>query len=117
VWDDPDHAQKLNKEFSDLDRSVSAQRSVIEGISDAAELLELALEENDQDTLESVAEDLQTMERQVAELEFRRMFSGEMDDRPCFIDIQAGSGGTEAQDWAGILLRMYLKWAEHRGWK
>lgn len=86
-------------------------------MSDAAELLELAQEENDQETLDSVAEDLQRLEKQVADLEFQRMFSGEMDDRPCFIDIQAGSGGTEAQDWAGILLRMYLKWAEHRGWK
>ncbi len=84
---------------------------------DAADLLELAQEENDQDTLDSVAADLQRIEKQVADLEFQRMFSGEMDDRPCFIDIQAGSGGTEAQDWAGILLRMYLRWAEHRGWK
>jgi peptide chain release factor 2 len=117
VWDDPDHAQKLGKERSDLDRSVSAQRAVIEGVRDAAELFELAQEEDDEDTLDSVASDLQRLERQVADLEFQRMFSGEMDDRSCFIDIQAGSGGTEAQDWAEMLLRMYLRWAEHRGWK
>ncbi|RFF28667.1 MULTISPECIES: peptide chain release factor 2 [unclassified Wenzhouxiangella] len=117
VWDDPEHAQKLGKERSDLDRSVSAQRAVIEGVSDAADLLELAQEEEDEDTLESVAGDLQDLEKQVAELEFQRMFSGEMDNRPCFIDIQAGSGGTEAQDWAEMLLRMYLRWAENRGWK
>ncbi|HSH26622.1 MAG TPA: peptide chain release factor 2 [Wenzhouxiangella sp.] len=117
VWDDPEHAQKLGKEHSDLERSVTAQREVIEGVRDAADLLELAQEENDQDTLDSVAADLRRIEKQVADLEFQRMFSGEMDDRPCFIDIQAGSGGTEAQDWAGILLRMYLRWAEHRGWK
>ncbi len=86
-------------------------------MSDAAELLELAQEEEDEDTLESVAGDLQDLEKRVADLEFQRMFSGEMDDRPCFIDIQAGSGGTEAQDWAEMLLRMYLRWAEHRGWK
>lgn len=77
----------------------------------------MALEEGDDATLTSVAEDLQRLERKVADLEFRRMFSGEMDERPCFIDIQAGSGGTEAQDWAEMLLRMYLRWAEHRGWK
>ncbi|WP_376696074.1 peptide chain release factor 2 [Wenzhouxiangella sp. EGI_FJ10305] len=117
VWDNPEHAQKLGKERSDLDRSVTAQRAVLEGVSDAAELLELAQEEEDEDTLESVAGDLQDLEKRVADLEFQRMFSGEMDDRPCFIDIQAGSGGTEAQDWAEMLLRMYLRWAEHRGWK
>lgn len=83
---------------------------------DAGELLELALEEDDEDTLASVAGDLERLERRVADLEFQRMFSGEMDDKPCFIDIQAGSGGTEAQDWAEMLLRMYLRWAEHRGW-
>ncbi|QKK02462.1 MAG: peptide chain release factor 2 [Pseudomonadota bacterium] len=116
VWDDPEHAQKLGKERSDLDRSVSAQREVIEGVRDAGELLELALEEDDEDTLASVAGDLERLERRVADLEFQRMFSGEMDDKPCFIDIQAGSGGTEAQDWAEMLLRMYLRWAEHRGW-
>jgi peptide chain release factor 2 len=96
---------------------VTAQRGVIEGVRDAGELLELAQEEDDEDTLESVAKDLQRLDKQVAELEFQRMFSGEMDNRPCFVDIQAGSGGTEAQDWAEMLLRMYLRWAENRGWK
>ncbi len=116
VWNDPDHAQKLGKERSDLDRSVSAQREVFDGVSDAGELLEMALAEDDEETLASVAGDLESLERKVADLEFQRMFSGEMDDRPCFIDIQAGSGGTEAQDWAEMLLRMYLRWAEQRGW-
>ncbi len=96
---------------------MTAQREVIEGVRDAADLLELAQEEDDEETLDSVAGDLQRLEKQVADLEFQRMFSGEMDDKPCFIDIQAGSGGTEAQDWAEMLLRMYLRWAEHRGWK
>jgi len=77
----------------------------------------MALAEDDDDTMASVAEDLERLERIVAELEFQRMFSGEMDNRPCFIDIQAGAGGTEAQDWAEMLLRMYLRWAERRGWK
>ncbi len=96
---------------------MSAQNAVIEGVGDASELLELALAEEDEETLASVGADLESLEKQVAELEFQRMFSGEMDDRPCFIDIQAGSGGTEAQDWAEMLLRMYLRWAERRGWK
>ncbi len=117
VWEDPDHAQKLGKERAELDRSVSAQRDVIDGASDAGELLEMALAEDDEDTMASVADDLKRLERAVAELEFQRMFAGEMDNRPCFIDIQAGAGGTEAQDWAEMLLRMYLRWAERRGWK
>ena len=116
VWNRPEHAQALGKERAVLDRSVSAQRSVIDGVHDAAELLELALLEDDEETLNSVATDLQRLERAVEDLEFQRMFSGEMDNRPCFIDIQAGSGGTEAQDWAEMLLRMYLRWAEQRGW-
>ena len=117
VWNDPERAQSLGKERAELDKSVSAQATVIEGIADAGELLAMAVEEDDQDTLDSVGTDLNRLDRQVAGLEFRRMFSGPMDDRPCFIDIQAGSGGTEAQDWAEMLLRMYLRWAEQRGWK
>jgi peptide chain release factor 2 len=95
---------------------VTAQREVLEGVRDAGELLEMALEEDDPDTLTSVEDDLRRLEARIEALEFQRMFSGEMDDRPCFIDIQAGSGGTEAQDWAEMLLRMYLRWAEARGW-
>jgi peptide chain release factor 2 len=82
------------------------------GLQDAADLLDLAAEENDQDAFESVVADVRQMENRVAELEFRRMFSGEMDAANAFLDIQAGSGGTEAQDWANMLLRMYLRWAE-----
>ncbi|MDX1627032.1 MAG: peptide chain release factor 2, partial [Wenzhouxiangellaceae bacterium] len=99
-----------------LERSVESQRFVIEGVSDAGELLEMAIEEGDEETLASVESDQKTLENRIADLEFQRMFSGDMDDRPCFIDIQAGSGGTEAQDWAEMLLRMYLRWAENRGW-
>jgi len=91
--------------------------SVKQGLVDNADLLEMAIEESDEETLESVAKDLQGMDVLVAELEFQRMFSGEMDNRPCYLDVQAGSGGTEAQDWAEMLLRMYLRWAERRGWK
>ena len=87
------------------------------GLQDAAELLALAAEEQDEDTLQSVVADLDRMEREVEGLEFRRMFSGEMDAANAFLDIQAGAGGTEAQDWSEMLLRMYLRWAERRGFK
>ena len=87
------------------------------GLDEAGEMLELAIEEKDADTADAVMDDLKAMEQRVERLEFERMFSGEMDSRPCFLDIQAGSGGTEAQDWAEMLLRMYLRWAERRGWK
>lgn len=96
---------------------MNAQSKVIHGVAEASELLELAAAEGDDETLQSVGSDLLAIEQTVAQLEFQRMFSGEMDDRPCFIDIQAGSGGTEAQDWAEMLLRMYLRWAEQRGWQ
>ncbi len=87
------------------------------GLDDASDLLDMAVEEGDADTVDAVAEDLEGYERRVADLEFRRMFSGQTDPNNAFLDIQAGSGGTEAQDWAEMLLRMYLRWAERRGFK
>ena len=86
-------------------------------MTEANDLLDLAVEENDQDTLQAVEKDLQELESRVANLEFRRMFSGEMDPNNAFLDIQSGSGGTEAQDWAEMLLRMYLRWGERKGFK
>ena len=86
-----------------------------QNLNDAAELFEMAREENDDASLNSIAQDLQLMEKQVADMEFRRMFSQPMDANNCFIDIQAGSGGTEAQDWASMLLRMYLRYCEKKG--
>jgi peptide chain release factor 2 len=86
-------------------------------LTDASELLEFAAEENDQETLDAVEEDLLALDADIAKLEFRRMFSGEMDESSAFLDIQSGSGGTEAQDWAEMLLRMYLRWAERHGFK
>ena len=86
-------------------------------LTDASELLEFAAEENDQETLDAVEEDLLALDADIAKLEFRRMFSGEMDQSSAFLDIQSGSGGTEAQDWAEMLLRMYLRWAERHGFK
>jgi len=87
------------------------------GLTDAHDLLEMAEAEDDADTVEAVRADLDGFEQRVAELEFRRMFAGEMDEANAFLDIQAGSGGTEAQDWAEMLLRMYLRWGERRGFK
>ncbi len=87
------------------------------GLEDAGDLLEMAVEEGDEETVDAVVADLEGFERRVADLEFRRMFSGEADGNNAFLDIQAGSGGTEAQDWAEMLLRMYLRWAERRGFK
>ena len=86
-------------------------------LNDASELMEMALAENDDGSLLSIGEDIQRMEKLVAEMEFRRMFSGEMDAHNAFIEIQAGSGGTEAQDWASMLLRMYLRYCERKGFK
>ena len=87
------------------------------GLTDASELLEMAREEADQDTVDAVVSDLNQYESQLADLEFRRMFSGEMDANNAYLDIQAGSGGTEAQDWAEMLLRMYLRGGEDKGFK
>lgn len=88
-----------------------------QAVSEAAEMLDLAKEEGDEVVAESVDADLQTLEQQLVRLEFRRMFSGEMDANNAFVDIQSGSGGTEAQDWANMLLRMYLRWCEGHGFK
>lgn len=87
------------------------------GLADASDLLEMAVEEGDEATIDSLIAELDGYEKQVSDLEFRRMFSGEMDPNNAFLDIQAGSGGTEAQDWAEMLLRMYLRWGEAHGFK
>ena len=90
---------------------------IVSGLNDGADLLEMAVDEDDADTVDAVVDDLAVFEKRVADLEFRRMFSGEMDANNAFLDIQAGSGGTEAQDWAEMLLRMYLRWGEQHGFK
>ena len=87
-------------------------QALTSGLDDAAELLELALEEDDAETLGEIENDLESFEQKLAGLEFQRMFSGELDGSAAFLDIQSGAGGTEAQDWAEMLLRMYLRWAE-----
>ncbi len=117
VWNDPERAQSLGKERSTLEAIVLTLEQLGEGLGDASDLLEMAVEEGDEDTVASVVSDLEGFEKQVSELEFRRMFSGPMDANNAFLDIQSGSGGTEAQDWAEMLLRMYLRWGEARGFK
>merc|ERR1711916_282705 len=88
-----------------------------QGVADGNELLQMATEEDDEDLLAEVQGEIDNLEKQLGKLEFRRMFAGEMDENNAFLDIQAGSGGTEAQDWAEMLLRMYLRWGEDKGFK
>ena len=87
------------------------------GLADNKDLLDMAVEEDDQDAVEDVREELAALQKELEVLEFRRMFSGEMDPNNCYLEIQSGSGGTEAQDWASMLLRMYLRWIEDQGFK
>ncbi len=96
---------------------VNTLTNLIDGVVDASDLLEMAAAEEDEDTVNEVIADLDSLEAQLVKLEFRRMFSGEMDPTNAYVDIQAGSGGTEAQDWAEMLLRMYLRWGEEKGFK
>ena len=117
VWSDPERAQQLGKEKAALETVVAGLDAGSQSLVDAAELLELAASEEDAATVAEVENDLARVETDVAALEFRRMFSGEMDDNNAFLDIQSGAGGTEAQDWAEMLLRMYLRWGEAKGFK
>jgi peptide chain release factor 2 len=117
VWNDPDRAQELGRERSSLESVVKTIEDLDSGIADTREILGMAVDENDTDMLKDVQSEIESMEAQLATLEFRRMFSGEMDENSAFLDIQSGSGGTEAQDWAEMLLRMYLRWADDKGFK
>ena len=117
IWDDPDRAQALGRERASLEAVVTTIETLDTGCDDASDLLDLAVEEDDEDTAESVEQDLASLEGALEKLEFRRMFSGETDENNAYLDIQVGSGGTEAQDWAGMLLRMYLRWGEDKGFK
>ncbi|MGZ4979537.1 MAG: peptide chain release factor 2 [Methylobacter sp.] len=117
IWDNPEEAQALGKERGQLEIIVNTINDLERGLSDAEELLLMAVEEDDEETVETVVDDLAHFEKRVADLEFRRMFSGQMDANNAFLDIQSGSGGTEAQDWASIIERMYLRWGERKGFK
>jgi len=117
VWDNAENAQKLGKEKRSLELIVHSLQDLESSIKDSQELFEMAHEEGDDDTLLSVDVDTKTIEQQIADMEFKRMFSGELDSANCFIEFQSGSGGTEAQDWAAMLLRMYLRYCERKGFK
>ena len=117
VWNDPEKAQNLGRERASLEQVVETIDHLTSSLSEAEELLTMAKEENDEETAEVVINDLASMEKRLAELEFRRMFSGDTDANNAFLEIQSGSGGTEAQDWAEMLLRMYLRWGEQHNFK
>ena len=115
VWDKAERAQELGKEKRQLEDIVVTLQNIDQQSKDLKDLFELAEAEDDDDTFVAVEEDLVGLEASVSKLEFRRMFSNPMDPNACFIEIQAGAGGTEAQDWAGMLERMYLRYAEKKG--
>jgi len=117
IWNDQERAQSLGRERSQLESVVKTIADLDASLAEAEELLVFGAEEDDQDTVSSVELDLADLVKRLEALEFRRMFSGEMDPNSAFLEIQSGSGGTEAQDWANILLRMYLRWGERSGFK
>jgi peptide chain release factor 2 len=117
VWDKPERAQALGRERSSLEMVVKTIDDLDNGVRDSRELLDMAVEENDESMVGDVQAELERLDKQLAVLEFNRMFSGETDINNAYLDIQSGSGGTEAQDWAEIVLRMYLRWGETKGFK
>ena len=117
VWQDQAKAQALGKERSILEGVVKGCDDLATGLEDAASLFEMARTENDEQTLSEIQEEVAVLAKQVEGLEFRRMFSGKMDANNAYLDIQSGSGGTEAQDWAEMILRMYLRWGDQHGFK
>ncbi|WP_188698288.1 peptide chain release factor 2 [Bowmanella pacifica] len=117
VWNEPERAQALGKEKVALEKVVDTILALENGAEDVDGLLELAVEAEDQETFDEAQAELQQLIVKLEDLEFRRMFSGPNDANDCYLDIQSGSGGTEAQDWANIMLRMYLRWGEEHGFK
>lgn len=117
IWNNPELAQALGRERTQLEAIVHSLTQLQQGIIDLTELFELAREESDEQTISEINDELQSIEQQVAGLEFRRMFSGKMDTCNAYLDIQSGSGGTEAQDWAEMILRMFLRWGEQHGFQ
>ena len=117
VWENQDRAQALGKERASLESVITLLERIDQSLSEASELSKLAEEEGDKSAFLDTEDEVVKVEKEVERLEFRRMFSDEMDANSAYLDVQAGSGGTEAQDWAEMLLRMYLRWAESRGFK
>ncbi len=117
VWNEPERAQALGKERNELELVVKTILDLESGLEDVEGLLELAVEEQDQETLDETQAEIDELLTRLEKLEFRRMFSGPNDENDAYIDLQSGSGGTEAQDWCNMLLRMYLRWGEAHGFK
>jgi peptide chain release factor 2 len=117
VWNDPARAQALGKERAALEAIVGTIQTMDTGVADARELLDMVVEDGDEELLINVQEEIDQLTVQLEKLEFRRMFSGETDSNNAYLDIQSGSGGTEAQDWAEMVLRMFLRWGDARGFK
>ena len=117
LWNDPKRAQEIGKERKVLEGIVLTLDNIAGGIDDNRLLIDMALEEGDEDSFAAIEEDVAELEKQMAELEFKRMFNQPADMNNCFIDITAGAGGTEAEDWAGMLLRMYVRYGERKGFK
>ena len=115
LWNDPEHAQKISKEKKTLEDLCGSFKRLTSGIADAKELFEMSLADNDEAGAETVAAEVEGFEKDVEKLEFKRMFNQPMDSANCYLEIQAGAGGTEAQDWASMLERMYLRYAERSG--
>lgn len=117
LWNDPKHAQEVSKEKKLLDDIVGSFNRLTSSLQDSMDLIELTQAEEDWETFEAVGLDIESIEKEVAALEFKRMFNQPMDSSNCYLEIQAGAGGTEAQDWASMLERMYMKYAERKGFK
>nr|WP_245399693.1 peptide chain release factor 2 [Atopomonas sediminilitoris] len=115
IWNNPENAQNLGRERAQLALIIETLDELLGGLADCTDLLEMAAEEEDEAAVADVETEVNRLRVSLEKLEFRRMFSGEMDPNNCYLDIQSGSGGTEAQDWANILLRMYLRWAAQHG--
>ncbi len=117
VWNEPEKAKALGREQSSLELIVATIDNMEQGVADCGDLIELVVEDNDEDGLAEISIEIDSMQGQLAKLEFRRMFSGEADPNNAYLEIQSGSGGTEAQDWAEMILRMYLRWGDSKGFK
>ncbi|MBS9781689.1 MAG: peptide chain release factor 2 [Gammaproteobacteria bacterium] len=117
IWNNPEEAAKLGQERTLLEKLVESLDFIRNTFNDSAEMLEIAEEENDTDTVSAIETDINEAISQLERLEFQRMFSGDADVNNAYLEIQSGSGGTEAQDWANMILRMYLRWAENKGFK
>lgn len=117
IWNDPDKARDISQEKGRLESVIESIDSVVHHLEEAEAMLEMAVEENEASLLDDAQAEIDSAQTKVADLEFKRMFSNELDPNNCYVDIQSGSGGTEAQDWAEMLLRMYLRWCDSKGFK